>query len=191
MIRNYDTSPQSDDLENKLADLMTAFYAGDDHAFELVYREFISQLSNRAKARLRGARFGLRCVIDAEDLVQELFLKVLNTRSCKKGVYLTSRNRLPAWLNRILDNIVWDLLRGPRYRSETLEKELVARPAPTELNEVLAMVATLPPDLREIIEMCDLGGSSYKKFGEQRGISPATVCRQRQLALKKLREWLV
>lgn len=121
----------------------------------------------------------------AEDLVQETFM-----RAFAAWDRFQSGTNCKAWLLRILTNNFIN-----EYRRSTKERRWVARDEPLVCpqrrraahdpegtlmehllgDEVKAALATLPPDYREVVELADLDGLSYREIAEQVGCPMGTV----------------
>jgi len=134
-----------------------------DRAFRLAYR----LTGNRA---------------DAEDLTQEVFVRVF--RSLESYVPGT----FEGWLHRITTNLFLDQARRKqRIRFDPLSDERAARltsssPAPEDAyaserfdDDVETALATLPPDFRAAVVLCDVEGLSYEEIAEILGAKMGTV----------------
>lgn len=135
-------------------------------------------------------RFVLRATGDAptaEDLTQEVFLRVLRTRPDLDG---DADSR--AWLFRVARNLLIDRARraGRRPRARPLEAVAAAPGATTgglrlELSQALE---ALSAEDREVFLMSQVGGLSYREVAASAGLSEAAVrsrifrarCRLRQ-----------
>ena len=121
----------------------------------------------RLAYRLTGNRH------DAEDLTQEVFVRVFRSLdSYTPGTF-------EGWLHRITTNLFLDgARRKQRIRFDTLSDERAARltsPAPAaELavsertfdDDIETALATLPPDFRAAVVLCDVEGLSYEEIAE-------------------------
>jgi RNA polymerase sigma-70 factor (ECF subfamily) len=135
---------------------------GDHAAFTALYDAFAGRLYRFIRFRVGDDR-------DAEDLVQRVFLKVIEAlpRYEQRGTPFA------AWLFRLTRNVVIDHVRT-RRPAEPLEA-LTARPATDrgpeelalsaiELDAIEAALDVLTPEQREVI--------AYRFFG---GLSPAEI----------------
>jgi RNA polymerase sigma factor (sigma-70 family) len=110
---------------------------------------------------------------DAEDLTQEVFVRVFRSLdSYTPGTF-------EGWLHRITTNLFLDgARRKQRIRFDALSDERAARltspsPAP-ELavadrvfdDDIETALATLPPDFRAAVVLCDVEGLSYEEIAE-------------------------
>lgn len=156
--------------------------AGDANAFEPLVSDCEKNAYNLA-LRMLGSRE------DAEDVVQEAFLKAYRSLS---DFRLDSR--FSVWLYRIVSNLCLDLLRRRGRRNEQPlaveddegeEKELEL---PDERYEPAALLErsltreavrrgldALPPEHRQILLLRELEGLSYEEIGAALSLEPGTV----------------
>jgi RNA polymerase sigma factor (sigma-70 family) len=119
----------------------------------------------RLSYRLTGNRH------DAEDLTQEVFVRVFRSLdSYTPGTF-------EGWLHRITTNLFLDQARRKqRIRFDALSEERAARlasslPAPDAAyadqrfdDDIERALATLPPDFRAAVVLCDVEGLSYEEI---------------------------
>ncbi len=130
----------------------------------------------RLAYRLTGNR------ADAEDLTQEVFVRVF--RSLDSYVPGT----FEGWLHRITTNLFLDQARRKqRIRFDALSDERAATlasasPAPEDAyarerfdDDVETALATLPPDFRAAVVLCDVEGLTYEEIAEILGAKMGTV----------------
>lgn len=126
----------------------------------------------------------------ADDLVQQLFLRLLASGGPKHG---------RATLLTAARNLALNHLRDARRRGETaLSDDLCARladgnPSPEtvalhrcELRRVLTAVAALPPRQREVFVLSRFEGLPHAEIAQRLGIAPRTVVNQLVSALAAL-----
>lgn len=158
----------------------------DDHrAFEILYQ------------RHRRAVFSLALrILDdrglAADATQEAFIGLWRNRSG----YRSDRGQLKWWLLRIVRNRAIDLQRRNREMlhgegafeliaaSETTEEQLLIKDARREL---IGLLASLPPEQRDVIELAYLGGLTHAEITQRLGVPLGTIKSRTRLALQKLR----
>ena len=142
------------------ADLMLAFAAGDESAFDGLFRRWASPLL-RYLERMVGD------TATAEELVQETFLRVHGAR----GRY-EPRARFSTWLYRIATRLALNELRRPRRRHPHAEDVVVDLPAPTHGSDEIAdsrrasfalerELARLPERQRVALWLAAAEGRSY------------------------------
>ncbi|GGD15304.1 RNA polymerase sigma factor SigE [Nocardioides daphniae] len=141
--------------------------------------EIVTQHSDRVfrlAYRLTGNRY------DAEDLTQEVFVRVFR----KLDTY--TPGTFEGWLHRVTTNLFLDQARRrQRIRFDALSDERAGRLASGELDPESAMtaqtfdddveraLATLPPDFRAAVVLCDVEGLTYEEIAEIMGAKLGTV----------------
>ena len=132
-----------------------------------------------AETLYRIAYYMLESGVEAEDAVQELYLKLWESRDSLNGI------RLPkAYAIRLLKNICIDRIRKAGH--ESFPEELPQTgfsPAPddtfdakTRLNKVLEAVKALPERQRKVLILRTVDGLSYEQIAERTGMNYLT-CR--------------
>ncbi len=129
----------------------------------------------RLAYRLTGNRH------DAEDLTQEVFVRVFRSLSSY------TPGTFEGWLHRITTNLFLDLVRRrARIRFDALPEDAERIPG-RELSpqqayddahfdgDVQAALDALPPDFRAAVVLCDLEGLSYDEIAATLGIKIGTV----------------
>lgn len=127
---------------------------------------------------------------DAEDLLQDLFIKAL--RQDKKFCEIANAR---AWLYEVAKNALADRLRVKREQIE-LPEDLVAEHDEPAAVETLAtclprVLAKLPEEDREAITRCDLEGMSQQDYARLKKLSLPGAKSRVQRARKRLREELM
>jgi RNA polymerase sigma factor (sigma-70 family) len=119
---------------------------------------------------------------DAEDLTQEVFVRVFRSLSnYTPGTF-------EGWLHRITTNLFLDTARRKqRIRFEGLAEDVAQRLPGTELtpaqafderhmdSDVQAALKALPPDYRAAVVLCDIEGFSYEEIAATLGVKLGTV----------------
>ena len=135
--------------------------------------------------------------VDADDLVQEVFLRVV-----RHAGSLRSTDRPEAWLFQIARNALHDSLRVRLRRdgrTDGLDEDLPAEPdaaaeraAEAELAPCLtAMIARLPEPYRTAIALTTLQGVTQADAARQLGVSVSGMKSRVQRGRDRLREMLV
>ena len=119
---------------------------------------------------------------DAEDLTQEVFVRVFRSLSSY------SPGTFEGWLHRITTNLFLDSVRRKaRIRFDALGDDTVERlpgrgPGPDQVfddthldGDVQAALDALPPDFRAAVVLCDIEGLSYEEIADTLGIKLGTV----------------
>ena len=135
--------------------------------------------------RLAYIRTGSRA--DAEDIMQEVFLRLIRVKPI-----FSSQEHAKAWLLRVATNCVSDLFRLPwRKREEPLEENAVVFEEP-EFGSVMDAVLSLPTRYRVPIHLHYYEGYSVTEIAAITGKSEGTVksrlFRARSLLRDKLNE---
>jgi RNA polymerase sigma factor (sigma-70 family) len=119
---------------------------------------------------------------DAEDLTQEVFVRVFRSlASYKPGTF-------EGWLHRITTNLFLDgARRKQRIRFEGLGDDAAQRLPGTEVSpaqawdethldgDIQAALQALPPDYRAAVVLCDIEGFSYEEIAATMGVKLGTV----------------
>jgi RNA polymerase sigma-70 factor (ECF subfamily) len=119
---------------------------------------------------------------DAEDLTQEVFVRVFRSLS------RYTPGTFEGWLHRITTNLFLDMARRrQRIRFEGLGEDTAQRlhgqgPTPAEAYEerhldadVWAALQALPPEYRAAVVLCDIEGLSYEEIAATLGVKLGTV----------------
>ncbi|WP_457623059.1 RNA polymerase sigma factor SigE [Nocardioides secundeburneus] len=119
---------------------------------------------------------------DAEDLTQEVFVRVFRSLSSY------TPGTFEGWLHRITTNLFLDQARRKqRIRFDALSDERADRlsspsPAPdaayadrTFDDDIETALATLPPDFRVAVVLCDVEGLTYEEIANILGAKLGTV----------------
>ena len=137
----------------------------------------------------------------AEEVTQDVFLKLWQ----KSQRYDPARGSFSGWLLSVTRFAAIDRLRreGRRPRPDalaagdpddqgTLERLLPTDHAAWERGQHLRLLlAQLPPDQRQVIELAYFGGLTHSELAEQLGVPLGTVKGRLRLGLEKLRaSWL-
>ena len=121
-------------------------------------------------------------VHDAEDLTQEVFVRVFRSLSTY------TPGTFEGWLHRITTNLFLDQVRRKkRIRFDALADDADARlpgrePDPSRAyddthldDDVQAALDALPPDFRAAVVLCDIEGLTYEEIAATLGIKLGTV----------------
>ncbi len=121
-------------------------------------------------------RFALKLLKDqeeAQDVVQEVFIKVWNMRG-----EVDKLNNVEAWCMRVTRNLSLDKLKSKhkKYTSpmedgfEVSQGEKITPYSTTEMNDAMnnigKFIASLPEKQKQIIQLRDVEGYSYQEIGD-------------------------
>ena len=178
-----------DDIE-----LIRCTAAGDQHAFEALFRRHATTLAAQI-VRLVGGH------AEAEEVVQETFLQLWQ----QSDRFLSSRCSVAGWLcvlarSRALDRVRARLSRTRRECQHAVEAEPLQAIPPTALRELqaaesrqrlLSAMTTLPSKQRLCVELAYFQGLSQRQIAEQLCEPLGTVKSRVLLGVRKLRQVLV
>ena len=118
---------------------------------------------------------------EAEDIVQETFVKLFNTNK-----RFQSDEHCKAWLIRVAINLSKNLLKSFRYaHTEELDEAMpIESKAEGELADALS---ALPPKYRAVIHLYYFEGYSAKEIAEILGLTVTTVTTRLARAREKLK----
>lgn len=173
-------------------ELMERLGYRDLGAFRALYDRYGNLVYSAALRVVRDAQI-------AEDMVQEIFLRIWR----RPDSYEAKRGRFVTWLTSVTRNRAVDEIRsrGRRYRYETASPEEQERelPAPdrndpalrAELSDqrrlILAALAQIPAEQRQIIELAYFGGLTQQEIAERLSQPLGTVKTRIRLGMQKLR----
>jgi len=165
--------------------LVRASQQGDTEAF--------GQLYQRYARMVHGVLLGRVHVTDAEDLVQEVFLRALPRLRA-----LREASRFGPWLAAIARNLATDFHRQVRTRDqrrdEAVEPDEKASPGATsdsqEAAEILECIRGLPEAYRETLILRLVEGMSGPEIAERTGLLPGSVRVNLHRGMQQLRERL-
>ncbi len=162
VIKDRIAAPKDDDRR-----LASACAAGDSSVFEEIYRRFGDRMKSIAYNHLGN-------VSDAEDAVQETFLKIHRAAST-----FTGEAAFSTWIYRILINTCYDLLRKRRRRpeespiEEMVETAVRTAPAVDDAKRITLrqMLDELPEQRRTVFTLFEIEGLSHAEIGSILGIT--------------------
>jgi RNA polymerase sigma-70 factor, ECF subfamily len=130
---------------------------------------------------------------DADDVLQETFLRLARTRA-----KLADVDNLEAYVITIARNEAARLMANKakdQQKQEALTAEKLFRfdPADTDAREnaetVAAALDRLEPDLREVVELKTFAGLTFQQIGQATGLPQGTAATRYRSALAKMRAW--
>ena len=134
---------------------------------------------------------------DAEDLTQEVFVRVFRSLSSY------SPGTFEGWIHRITVNLFLDgVRRRQRVRFDPLADDASERLPGTDVgperafehanldHDVQGALNELPPDFRAAVVLCDIEGLSYEEIGATLGVKLGTVRSRIHRGRAQLRESL-
>jgi RNA polymerase sigma-70 factor, ECF subfamily len=168
-------------------ELMTRVAAGDVRAFEALY-------DRHSRHAFALARRITDRTVDAEEATQDAFMSLWRSAATFDG----ERASLRTWLLMIVRNRSIDRLRAGAHahhdqvaeyadRLEAAERTEEQVMAMQDFSEARRLVADLPPEQREIIDLAYIAGYTQNEIAARVGIPIGTVKGRARLALNKLR----
>ena len=162
--------------------------------------QIIQDYGKRLHAFIRSR---VRQVEDADDILQEVFVQLAEADRLMKPI-----DQMTAWLFTVARNRITDMYRKkkpvslPEYSDDeddlmeistllfdegsTPETEFIRSMFWNELEEALEM---LTPEQREIFELTELQGISFKEIAIEKGVPINTLISRKRYAVLHLREW--
>ncbi|WP_439184248.1 RNA polymerase sigma-70 factor [Carboxylicivirga taeanensis] len=164
--------------------LLKRIKAGDEHAFELVFKNYYPHLVLLAQKYLGDQDL-------SESIVQSVFVKmwekrsVMDIQSLRGFLVVAVRNRCTNELKH--QKVVREY---EKAHIETIEPVRMSFNENVYLQKINSVIDELPEQRRRIFKMSRMDGLKYKEIAEKLNISPKTVEVQMGKALKYLREQL-
>jgi RNA polymerase sigma-70 factor (ECF subfamily) len=125
---------------------------------------------------------------DAEDLLQETFMKALSNLDLLEELGEKERR---AWLYKVARNLFYDACRRRAVeRSYCAQAEEETDDGGLSESETAMILATLPPDLSQLFIKRYFEGYTSKELAEEYGLSPSGVRAALSRARRILREKL-
>ncbi|HEY1112770.1 MAG TPA: RNA polymerase sigma-70 factor [Chitinophagaceae bacterium] len=154
--------------------------------FEAVFHSLYNELANYAFSILKSKE-------DAEDVVQEVFIRVwqtnpdvLSTPDVKFYLLTSTRNGCISLLRKTAGKTVV----GPENIADTAVSDMPpAAPAKDIETLVAEALALLPPQCAAVFKLTRFGGLTYQQTAEALGLSVKTVENQVGKALKIMRDY--
>lgn len=175
-------------------ELVVSYAGGNDYAFEVLLNRHKQSLYTYIFYTVRNQ--GL-----AEDIFQDTFYKAITT--IRQGRY-TETGRFRAWLTRIAHNLMIDFFRQKKSENtvsnddyeidlfnnlslsdDTVEMEMVKSQV---FHDVRKMIAYLPSEQREVLEMRYYKELSFKEISEATGVSVNTALGRMRYAILNMRK---
>ena len=169
-----------------LSDLTSRAQAGDEAAFEALYREHVGRVFALC-LRLSGDR------TRAVELTQDVFVRCWEKLKSFRG-----ESAFGTWLHRLAVNVVWMSNRGDQRREARVQpvedpSVLEARPRTPNVGLSLDLeqaIASLPQGAREVFVLYDIEGYRHEEISRITGIAVGTSKAQLFRARRLLREKL-
>lgn len=163
----------------------------------------VGRLVGHYQKRLRSfIRKRVPSETDADDILQEVFYKLAWADAAMMSI-----EHISGWLYRVVRNGIYDWRRGQKSRRDQFEHDLEnvsledigdiltapgSNPELAYLREQVwyeleTALAELPPEQREIFELTEFGGLSYKEIAADQGVAVNTLMSRKRYAVLHLR----
>ncbi|MEC3879531.1 RNA polymerase sigma factor [Parapedobacter sp. 10938] len=169
--------------------LLRRLVQGDREAYKVLYHSYSRQLLWRLEIMLKDSD-------EADDLLQELFIKVWTRRE-----QIDPSQSFEAYLHRIARHMVVDHYRR-KYRTAAAHKQLQLEQS--EVDDVTTeyldekgtrqmideAIELLSPQCKLVFQLCKLEGKSHKEAAAILNISPHTVNNHLVKGMQVIKEYL-
>ena len=147
-----------------------------DKDIEDIYRRYVDMLYRVAYSFMKNSA-------DAEDMVQETFIRLL-----RSGTSFASEQHEKAWLIVTVSNLCKSALRSPWQRRTGLD-DMAEPPAAADVtpDETLEAVLALPEDYKLPVYLFYYEGYPTAEIARMLDVAPATVRSRLNRARKKLK----
>jgi RNA polymerase sigma-70 factor (ECF subfamily) len=161
----------------------------DRDAFNEIYKKYHTRLRDYVLKFIRIPQY-------AEDIVQDLFLKIWEVRES-----IDPEKYFPGYLFTITRNLVFKFLKTAAHNIEVLDEVIIAAAPPgaendylmewKELsNEIQNAIKLLPPKRLEVFLLCREQKMSYDEVSSKLGISRNTIKEHMVLAMRFIKDYL-
>ncbi len=173
--------------------LVNAYAKGDNKSFDLLLRRHQSRLFSYVLTVVKDQDI-------ANDIFQETFVKAITT--IRQGRY-TEAGKFSSWIMRIAHNLIIDYYRQEKSENSTSADDdtvnVLNRKEYSEINiedvmvseqiyaDVRRIVAELPDNQREVLEMRFYRDMSFKEIAEATQVSINTALGRMRYAILNLR----
>lgn len=151
-----------------------------------IWEEFSGRIRSHLMRKLRNRG-------DADDLMQEIFMKIHAHLP-----HLRENKKLSSWIYRIAENTLNDYYRSGRGRETEYDENKTVRGGPDEEDPlegiegcIEAFIARLPDKYREPLVMSDVEGRSQKEIAEKMEISYSGLKSRVQRGREMIKEMFV
>lgn len=171
------------------SDVVRKILSSEQQSVELLFNKYRNALERYLVKLLRNEE-------DAEELLQEIFLRLLE----RTGLNHLEKSNVRAYLFRVAGNLVIDKARREKVRAR--DQHVPAdgmefpsdQPCPSKLAEwdqdlsnIKQAVLGLRPQCRQIFIICRFKGLSYPEIAEIFGITTRTVERNMSIAIAHIK----
>lgn len=175
---SQDSCETIDDMKSD-EELMREYQAGSEQAFGLLYEKYSGMVYSFIKKRMRES--------EAEDLYQKVWRQLHEKRALFKD------QPFAPWFFVMIRNLLVDEYRSlgrrnnKEFQDQLLEKIYSKEEQGHDLEEILA---TLPPETRDLVQKYYLDGTSYEDLERETGLSQTNLRQRLSRTLRGLRNKL-
>jgi RNA polymerase sigma-70 factor (ECF subfamily) len=179
--------PVDDAPGEAMGDLSDRLARGEPAAFAELFDACADALHHYLVVRLHSRA-------DADDVVQETFVRLARMRSKLRGVenlqayvFTVARHEAARWLERRSSE---QRNRAASAADLYCEARLDDREARLVAEELAQALSRLSTDEREVIELKTTAGMTLREIAQVTGVPQGTVATRYRAAIGRLREWL-
>ncbi len=179
----------SEDLNIK-KDVLIKFKEGDRKAFDVIHKNLSGRL-------YRFVNYSIQNSEDAEEIVQEVFLKIWNEKenldiekSFEAFVFTITKNKIRDFLRKVLQQKKYleSVITNYSYDDCELEHIVNYRETKDVINKLISM---MPERRRKAFELSRFKGKTYREISSLMNVSENTVDTHIRKALSFLKDGLV
>ncbi len=159
-------------------ELMRAYQAGNEEAFNLLYKKYTPMVYGYIKKRLRPS--------EADDFFQKVWRQLHEKRELYKD------QPFAPWFFVLIKNLLIDEYRSLGRRKEQHQSELLEKlyGRDSESHNVTEILAHLPPQTAFLVQKYYLEGVGYEELEKETGLSQTSLRQRLSRAVRGLKDKL-
>ena len=159
-------------------ELMRAYQAGSEEAFNHLYRKYTPMVYGYIKKRLRSS--------EADDFFQKVWRQLHEKREIYKD------QPFAPWFFVLIKNLLIDEYRSLGRRKEQPQSELLEKlyGQNSESHDVTEILAHLPPQTASLVQKYYLEGIGYEELEKETGLSQTSLRQRLSRAVRGLKDKL-
>ncbi|MNJ87401.1 putative RNA polymerase sigma factor FecI [compost metagenome] len=176
-----------DDLQQQL---LSQLSKGDEPSFNALYKAYSRPLFLRVVNMIKSED-------DAQEIIQELFIKLWQNRDT-----IDTIKSFQSYIFTIANNLVYNYFRKISHNQALINKLLLnAADHYLDGQELLEnkeaaeifrkAINQLPPQSKQVFQLCKIDGKSHKEVADLMGISMPTVNSHMTNAVRSIREYIL
>jgi RNA polymerase sigma factor (TIGR02999 family) len=169
------------DVDTAISALVASADQGDRAAADALFTALYGELHRMARREL--ARRGAGVTLSATTLLHDAYLDI----SSREGTAFPDRNRFMGYAARVMRGLIIDYVRarkavkrGGQFEITSFQRDVVDptdHAVLTRISEALDQLATVEPQLAELVDLKFFCGFSFAEIAAMRGQSERTVQR--------------